>query len=125
MGDHDLPGNGGPGQLGVFRVTHFAGGDETTDVAVGGDSYVAAVELAAAGPRAFALLSYGNASQPGSPHRGDQLALYAEQRLRPVHFDAADVEAAAVDYLLVTGISSIFRPPNGRKWDALRVTTAS
>lgn len=97
VGDHDLPGNGGPGQLGVFRVTHFAGGDETTDVAVGGDSYVAAIELAAGGPRALALLSYGNASQPDSPHRGDQLPLYADQRLRPVHFEAADVEAAAVE----------------------------
>ena len=97
VGDHDLPGNGGPGSLGVFRVTHFAGGDETTDVAVGGDSFVAAVEFAAAGPRALALLSYGNASQPASPHRGDQLRLYSERRLRPVRFTAAEVEAAAVE----------------------------
>lgn len=97
VGDHDLPGNGGPGSLGVFRVTWFAGGDEATDVAVAGDSFVAAVEFAAAGPRALALVSYGNASQPGSPHRGDQLPLYAEQRLRPVRFAAGEVEAAAVE----------------------------
>jgi acyl-homoserine-lactone acylase len=28
------------------------------------------------------LLTYGNASQPGSPHDGDQLALFAADRLR-------------------------------------------
>jgi acyl-homoserine-lactone acylase len=34
--------------------------------------------------RAKVLLSYGNATQPGSPHVGDQLELYARKELRPV-----------------------------------------
>lgn len=39
------------------------------------------------------LLSYGNASQPGSPHDGDQLPLLSEQRLRPAWRTRAEVEA--------------------------------
>ena len=34
--------------------------------------------------RAQALLSYGNASQPDSPFRGDQLQLFSKKQLRPV-----------------------------------------
>ncbi len=49
----------------------------------GGDSYIAAVEFADP-VRAQALVSYGNASQPDSPHAGDQLALAAKGELRPV-----------------------------------------
>ena len=34
--------------------------------------------------KAKALLSYGNASQPDSDHRGDQLILLSQKKLRPV-----------------------------------------
>ena len=44
-------------------------------------------------PRAMALLGYGNWSRPGSPHRTDQLPLFAEKRLRPVWRERAEVEA--------------------------------
>jgi hypothetical protein len=36
---------------------------------------------------------YGNWSRPGSAHRTDQLALYAEKRLRPIWRTRAEVEA--------------------------------
>ncbi|MFW6012459.1 MAG: penicillin acylase family protein [bacterium] len=94
--DVDLPGNGGPGGLGIFRVAFYAGNDEGPRVAAGGDSFVAVVELGER-LRASALIPYGNASRPGSSHRTDQLELFAEQRLRPVHFDPAEVEARAVE----------------------------
>ena len=42
--------------------------------------------------RAEVLLSYGNASQPGSQHLGDQLELMARQELRPVWRTRAEVE---------------------------------
>jgi acyl-homoserine-lactone acylase len=42
--------------------------------------------------RARALLTYGNASQPGSPHRADQLPLFARQELREVWFAWPEVE---------------------------------
>src|SRR5690606_27010383 len=81
----DLPANGGPGAAGIFRVTEFqpVPGDSTRSVATSGDSYVLAVEFS--NPiRAQSLLVYGNASQPGSPHRTDQLPLYAQKQLKPV-----------------------------------------
>jgi acyl-homoserine-lactone acylase len=88
----ELPGNGGPDELGVFRALWSDAGRDGRFVATGGDSYVAAVEF---GPtvRARALLVYGNASQPGSPHRTDQLPLFARQELRPVWRTRAEVEA--------------------------------
>ncbi len=91
----DLPGNGADGDpLGVFHVVNFApteGGD--TRYGVAGDTYVAAVEFAPGGPRARAILSYGNASQPGSPHVRDQLPLLARREMRPVWRTRAEIEA--------------------------------
>ena len=88
-----LPGNGAPGDpLGVFHVMSYARGREASE-AVFGDTYVAAVEFTPGGPRAVAVLSYGNASQPGSPHNGDQLRLIAEKRMRPSWRTRAEVEA--------------------------------
>jgi acyl-homoserine-lactone acylase len=88
----DLPANGGPGGIGVFRVTDFAPDEDGLLRAVGGDSFIAAIEFSSP-VRAMALLPYGNASQPHSPHRTDQLPLYAQKRLRPVWRARADVEA--------------------------------
>lgn len=88
----DLPANGGPGALGVFRVTDFEDAPDGSRVATGGDSFVMAVEFSAP-IRARALLGYGNASRAGSPHRTDQLELYARQELRPVWWERAQVEA--------------------------------
>jgi acyl-homoserine-lactone acylase len=87
------PGNGAPGDpLGVFHVISYARGRDAAE-AVFGDTYVAAVEFTPGGPRAQAVLSYGNASQPGSPHSNDQLRLLAEKRMRPSWRTRADVEA--------------------------------
>lgn len=88
----DLPANGGPGQLGIFRVTAFERASDGRFRATGGDSYVAAIEFASP-LRARALLTYGNASQPGSPHRIDQLPLYARKELRPVWRTREEIEA--------------------------------
>ena len=41
--------------------------------------------------RAAVLLSYGNSSQPGSPHRTDQLPYFAQKRLRPVWLTREEV----------------------------------
>ena len=43
--------------------------------------------------RAQTLLMYGNASQPGSPHIGDQLELSARKEMRPVWRMRVEVEA--------------------------------
>ena len=81
----DLPANGGDGDLGIFRVIDFAPipEDSTRFQAVGGDSFVAAIEFSSP-INARTVLAYGNASQPGSPHRLDQLPLAARKEMKPV-----------------------------------------
>ncbi|HSR52637.1 MAG TPA: acylase [Acidobacteriota bacterium] len=91
--DVDLPSNGGPGALGIFRV--FGYQDENQDgrpEVIVGDSYVAAVEFSDP-VQARAVMGYGNASQPGSPHRSDQLKLLSAQQLRPVWLTREEIEA--------------------------------
>ena len=41
----------------------------------------------------MAVLGYGNASQPGSPHRTDQLELVARKELRSVWRAREEIEA--------------------------------
>ncbi|NKB70069.1 MAG: acylase [Candidatus Latescibacteria bacterium] len=89
---HDLPASGGGGNLGLFRTLWFNPGPDGKRQVTGGDSYVAAVEFGDT-VRARTLLGYGNASQPDSPHRGDQLELMAQGQLRPVWRSRDAVEA--------------------------------
>lgn len=92
VGEHDHPANGGSGSLGIFRVVGFQPQDDGTATAAGGDSYVAVVEFSDP-VRAEVLLSYGNATQPGSPHVGDQLELFSRKELRPAWRERAEIEA--------------------------------
>jgi acyl-homoserine-lactone acylase len=94
-GEVDLPANGGPSHLGIFRHLWFAPDQGQSFKAIGGDSFVAAIEFS--NPvRAMALTSYGNATQPHSPHRGDQLEWFARQQLRPVWRSRSEIEAHLV-----------------------------
>ncbi|MFB6232269.1 MAG: acylase [Salinibacter sp.] len=87
------PASGGNGLFGLFRVLWFGEMEQGRRRATGGDSYVALTEFTEDGPRARAVLPYGNASQPGSPHRGDQLEMYAEKRMRPVWLHRDSIRA--------------------------------
>ncbi|MBV6623043.1 MAG: acylase [Rivularia sp. (in: Bacteria)] len=91
-GNVNLPGNGGDGYLGIFRVVNFAPSENGQFKPVAGDSYVAAIEFSQP-VKAMALMSYGNSSQPGSRHSVDQLPLFARQQLRPVWRTKKDIEA--------------------------------
>ncbi|HUF51683.1 MAG TPA: acylase [Longimicrobiales bacterium] len=90
----DLPANGGGGELGIFRVVGYdpMRTDSTRFTASSGDSYVAAIEFATP-IRARTLLTYGNASQPGSPHRTDQFVLFARKVLKQIWLTKEDVLA--------------------------------
>ncbi len=90
--DTDLPANGGPGRLGNIDVLDFAPAVGGVRAANFGGSFVAAVSFNGAA-KAKVLLSYGNASQPGSPHAADQLPLLSSQTLRDAWRTRADVEA--------------------------------
>lgn len=91
-GNQDLPASGATGELGSFRVLNFAPAEEGNLRAVAGDAYIAAIEFAHP-PRAQVLTVYGNATQPGSPHVGDQLPLYARGDLRPVWQTRKEIKA--------------------------------
>lgn len=96
QGRVDLPANGCDGNpFGVFRVLDFDFSTlETTKqvTARGGDSYVAAVEFGET-VRARVLMTYGNASQAGSPHVGDQLVLSANGEMRTAWRTREEIEA--------------------------------
>ena len=90
--DLDFPANGGPESLGIFRALSFREMGQGLRRASSGDSFVMAVEFS--NPvRARVLLSYGNASQPGSPFIGDQLELFSQKELRPVWRTREKIEA--------------------------------
>jgi acyl-homoserine-lactone acylase len=55
-----------------------------------GDTYVAITEFGKKA-RASVLLSYGNSSQPGSKHVGDQLQLLSQKKLRPALLEKSEV----------------------------------
>lgn len=90
-GGKDLPANGAPGDpFGVVRVIAPAQGPDGKLAIIGGDTYYAAVEFARP-VRAKALLAYGNSTRRGSPHRGDQLELFAKQQMRDVWRTRAEI----------------------------------
>jgi acyl-homoserine-lactone acylase len=78
----DFPGNGGPGQYGIFRTIDYTPNPDGKKQAFFGDTYIAIIEFAKKTTTARVALGYGNATQPGSRHRADQLKFLAEKKLR-------------------------------------------
>ena len=92
VGDYEFPGNGGPGNIGLFRTLYYVPGQDGKFYPYHGDSYVCATEFGEQ-VSAKALMSYGNATQPGNPHVGDQLEVFSKKQLRDVWDSRADQEA--------------------------------
>jgi acyl-homoserine-lactone acylase len=91
VGTYDVPANGGSERYGIFRTIYSnLNPDNNRHYAWHGDTFVAVVEFGDK-PRAQVLLSYGNATQPGNKHVGDQLPLLSEKKLRPAWLDKAEV----------------------------------
>ena len=88
----DFAASGADAQYGVFRVLGYSRPEaDGKSRATGGTSWVAVIEFA--NPvRAVSIIGYGNASRAGSPHRTDQLALFARQELKPVWRTRAEIE---------------------------------
>ncbi len=97
--------HGGDEHLGVLnKISALATGGIGAQglVTDHGTSYVQTVGFDARGPVAHALLTYGQSSDPASPHAVDQLRLYARKQWPALPFHAADVERARVgDALLL------------------------
>ncbi len=90
LNDIDFPANGGPGGYGIFRTVYFMDDADNKKRAVAGETFVAVVEFADT-VRARVLLSYGNSSQPDSPHRGDQLEMLSNKELREALLQKEDI----------------------------------
>jgi acyl-homoserine-lactone acylase len=91
-GNADLPADGGPGPLGIFRTINFGKTVGNRNYATQGETFVCAIEFADK-QNAQCSLSYGNSSQPGSIHLEDQLPLMVEKKLHPVWRDRKEIEA--------------------------------
>lgn len=91
VGKFDFPANGGFGHLGLFRTLAFQQKEDGKYYAYHGDSFVAVVEFGYI-ITAKVLLSYGNSSQSGNKHIGDQLSLFAEKKMRDALIYRKDVE---------------------------------
>jgi acyl-homoserine-lactone acylase len=88
---HDYPSNGGPEHYGILRAIYYADDADDKKYAVAGDTYFAVTEFGKK-VHSMVLLSYGNASQPGNMHSGDQLLMMSEKKMRPALFYREDVE---------------------------------
>jgi acyl-homoserine-lactone acylase len=78
----DYPANGGPERYGIFRTIDYMIDADSKKRAVFGDTYVAVTEFGKP-VKAMVLLGYGNASQPGNKHIGNQFELLSAKKLRP------------------------------------------
>ncbi len=87
---YNLPASGALGILGSFRVLYTVPMPEKGFRTFGGDSYIAAIEFGDE-VKAKVLNTYGNATQPNSPHLGDQLPLYLRGELRKAWRDRKEI----------------------------------
>jgi len=94
-GSVDVPIGGCGGALGCFRVLNFARDPDGKLLANGGDGWILAVEFADQ-PHAYSALAYGESPRPESPWFSDQAAMFARGELKPVAYEAGDIDAQAV-----------------------------
>ncbi|MDH3709161.1 MAG: penicillin acylase family protein, partial [Cyclobacteriaceae bacterium] len=88
------PGNGAAGNYGVVRVAWPRSFENGQYKIGGGDSWVSIIEFGEK-VKANVLLSYGNSTQEGSKHRGDQLQLFSDKKMRDALYYREDVEKNA------------------------------
>jgi acyl-homoserine-lactone acylase len=69
---------------------YFADDKDNKRHAVHGDTYVAVTEFGDK-VKASVLLSYGNATQAGNKHIGDQLKMMSEKKLRSALLEKDDI----------------------------------
>ena len=90
MNGIDYPANGGAGDYGIFRTVYFADDRDNKKLAIAGETFIAVTEFGDK-VKSMVSLSYGNATQPGNKHIGDQLKMMSEKKLRPALLEKADI----------------------------------
>ena len=88
----NLPGNGGYGNLGIFRVITWGPMVDGIKTPIHGDGFTLAMEFTSP-IKAKSLVTYGECSQPGCAHHTDQLPLFENKQWRDVWRTKAEVEA--------------------------------
>jgi acyl-homoserine-lactone acylase len=91
LGNVNLPGNGGFGNTGVFRTITWGPMKNGERTPAHGETWVSMVEFSTP-MKAVGMMSYGNSSQPGSPHNADQLKFLNTKTFRTLWIDRKDVE---------------------------------
>lgn len=90
--DVDVPGHGGYGNLGIFRVHTWSPLDDAgRRTPLHGETWVSLVEFSDP-VRAIGLMSYGNSRQPGSAHYSDQLEMLSRNEFRTLWLQRDEVE---------------------------------
>ncbi|PYT17049.1 MAG: hypothetical protein DMG59_08680 [Acidobacteria bacterium] len=89
-GSLDVPIGGLTDDFGAFRVVGYHAEPDGKYVAVGGDSYVLAVEFTSP-PTAYSVVAYSESDDPKSPHLNDQSALFAQEKWKPAWFTEEDI----------------------------------
>jgi acyl-homoserine-lactone acylase len=91
LGGKDLPALVTSVYYGIAPDGGFRRAEDGKRVITSGDTFIAVVEFSDS-QRAEGLLPYGNSSQPGSPHVGDQLELFSQGKLRPLWRKREEIE---------------------------------
>jgi acyl-homoserine lactone acylase PvdQ len=103
LDDVDLPGSGGFGNLGAFRVITWDDPDATgRRLPEHGETWVAMIEFSTP-VRAWGLMSYGNSRQRGTRHHADQLGLLSRNEFRELWLRREQVEANLEERTLLGG----------------------
>jgi acyl-homoserine-lactone acylase len=89
-GKVDIPVGGLTGEFGAFRVIGYQEQKDGKFLALGGDSYVLAVEFTNP-PTAYSILAYSQSDDPRSPHYTDQTELFAREKWKRAWFTEEDI----------------------------------
>lgn len=91
LGNINVPGNGGFGNTGIFRTITWSPMKNGERTPLHGETWVSMIEFSTP-LKAKGLMSYGNATQPGSKHRSDQLEYLSRRELRILWRTRSEVE---------------------------------
>jgi acyl-homoserine-lactone acylase len=90
-GNLDVPIGGLTDEYGAFRIVGYSAARDGKYVAMGGDSYVLAVEFTSP-PTAYSIVAYSQTDDPKSPHHNDQSALFAQEKWKRAWFTEEDIK---------------------------------
>ncbi|HET9529167.1 MAG TPA: acylase [Blastocatellia bacterium] len=90
-GGLDVPIGGLTDDFGAFRIVGYAPDKDGKLAAMGGDSYVLAVEFTSP-PTAYTIVAYSQTDDPSSPHHTDQSKLFADEKWKRAWFTEEEIK---------------------------------